>query len=100
MANILVIQVQDLLIESYLPLLIVLIPIIGSLVTGLSGLISSKSCRTIALVTAAAALYFTVELFLTVQSGFTVIYDLPALAGISIGFRVDLLGSVFALFTQ
>ncbi|MDW7728757.1 MAG: proton-conducting transporter membrane subunit [Bacillota bacterium] len=99
MANILVIQVQDFLIESYLPLLIVLVPIIGSFFTGLSGLKSLHACRAMALLTAATALYLTVELFLTVQSGYTVTYDLPALAGISIGFRVDLLGSVFALFT-
>ncbi len=99
MANILVIQVQDLLMENFLPLFIVLTPIIGSIVIGICGLKKIAAARLAAILVVAATLYFALELFLVVLSGYTVFYNLPALAGVSLGMRVDLFGSVFALFT-
>ncbi len=99
MAEIFVVEIQGMIIESVLPLLIVLIPIIGSVIIGLVGLRSAQICNMFAAIIAGISLYLTVELFLTVLQGYTVLYHLPSLGGIAMSFRIDLTGSVFALFS-
>ncbi len=99
MANILVIQVQGYLIESALPLVTVLIPIVGSILVGLLGLKNVWLSRAAAVIISAITVYFTAELFLAALNGYTLFYNLPALAGIAMSMKVDLTGSVFALFT-
>jgi hydrogenase-4 component B len=99
MANILVIQLQGNLMESVLPLVTVLIPIIGSILVGLLGLKNIRLSRAAAVVISAFTVYLTAELFLAVLNGYTVSYNLPDLAGISMSMKVDLTGSVFSLFT-
>lgn len=100
MAELFVIDVNGTTVESYLPLLIVLTPVIGSILIGLVGLSHKMVRNALAVIIAAAALYMTIELFLAVVvQGFTIFYKLPALAGIPMGFHVDATGSVFALFS-
>ncbi|OPL08826.1 MAG: hypothetical protein AVO34_13975 [Firmicutes bacterium ML8_F2] len=99
MANFLVIQIQGTMLNSYLPLLIVLLPIIGSLVIGLCGLLSKNAARILAVFISALTVYLTVELFILASEGFTICYALPALAGVAMAFKIDLTGAVFALFT-
>ncbi len=99
MADIFVIEITGMKVESVLPLLIVLIPIIGSLFIGLAGLKSDLMRNTLAVVIAAAVFVLSLILFITVAKGYTVFYDLPSLAGVAMSFRIDFFGSVFALFT-
>lgn len=99
MANILVIQVQGNLMMSALPLITVLIPIIGSILVGFLGLKDVRLSRSAAVIISAFTVYLTAELFLAALSGYTLFYNLPDLAGISMSMKVDLTGSVFALFT-
>ncbi len=99
MANILTVQIQDSVMENLLPLLILLVPIIGSLLIGFAGLKSARLRNFLAAATSAATLYLAFELFLLTAEGFTVFYNLPALAGVAISLKVDLTGSVFTLFS-
>lgn len=99
MANIFHIQTQELLMQSYLPLVIVLLPIVGALLIGLTGSLKILYSRVMAMAIAALTLLCTIELFTVSLQGFIVQYQLPALAGISMSFKVDLTGAVFALFT-
>lgn len=99
MAEIFIVEIRDMIVVSVLPLLIVLIPIVGSIIIGLVGLRSFQMRNILAASIAGISFYFTIELFLTVMQGYTVLYHLPSLAGIAMSFRIDLTGSVFALFS-
>jgi formate hydrogenlyase subunit 3/multisubunit Na+/H+ antiporter MnhD subunit len=99
MANILVINTQGYLMENALPLVTVLIPIVGSILVGLLGFKYIRLSRLAAVIISASTVYFTAEIFLAALSGYTLFYNLPALAGIPMSMKVDLTGSVFALFT-
>ncbi len=99
MANILLIQVQGYLMENALPLVTVLIPIVGSILIGLLGFKNVWLSRVAAVAISAITVYLTAELFLAAFKGYTLFYNLPALAGIAMSMKVDLTGSVFALFT-
>ncbi len=100
MADIFTLKVDGTVIESVLPLIIVVVPIIGSIVIGLIGLKSVPFRNILAVLVVAATLYLSYELFILVSHGYTVIYDLPALAGVAISFKPDLTGSVFTLFSS
>jgi hypothetical protein len=63
MANILVIQLQGNLMMSALPLVIVLIPIVGSILVGLLGLKDVRLSRSAAVIISAFTVYLTAELF-------------------------------------
>lgn len=99
MADIFAIEVTASTVESFLPLLIVLIPIIGSALICLAGQRSASMRNTLAAVIAGLVFYLSFELFMTVSKGYTVFYNLPTLAGVEMNFRIDLFGSVFALFS-
>jgi len=99
MAEIFVLQISDLVVESLLPLMIVLVPLAGSVLIGLVGLKSNLLRNLFTVAVSGATLYLTVELFLTQLQGYQLYYKLPALAGISMSFDVDLFGSVFTLFS-
>lgn len=99
MAEFFVLQVNDLVVESLLPLMIVLIPLVGSLLIGLIGLKSNLLRNLFTVAVSGLTLYLALELFLTRLQGYQVVYNLPALAGIEMGFNVDLFGSVFTLFS-
>jgi len=99
MAEFFVLQVQGTVMESTLPLMIVIVPIVGSIFIGLVGLKSTLLRNILAVMITGATLYLSVELFIVVAAGFTVSYDLPALAGIAISLKIDLFGSVFTLFS-
>ncbi len=99
MTDILALETGNMIINSTLPLLVVVIPIIGSLIIGLVGLRSAQIRNILAPAIAGITLYLTVELFLTILKGYTIIYNLPPLGGVAMSFRIDLTGSVFALFT-
>jgi hydrogenase-4 component B len=99
MANFLTVQIENSVMENLLPLLIVLVPIIGSILIGFAGLKSAQLRNILAAVISAVTLYLAYELFLVAAKGFTVYYNLPALAGVAISFNVDLTGSVFTLFS-
>jgi hydrogenase-4 component B len=99
MAEFFVLQVNDSMIESLLPLIIVLIPLIGSFLIGLIGLKSNLLRNLFSVAVSGLTVYLALELFLTLLNGYKVVYSLPALAGIEMGFRVDLFGSVFTLFS-
>ena len=99
MAEFFVGQVQNMVMENMLPLMIVAIPVIGSVLIGLVGLKSALLRNFLAVIIAGVTLYLSIELFLIVAEGFTVFYNLPALAGIAISLKIDLTGSVFTLFS-
>jgi len=99
MTEIFVLQVNDLVAESLLPLVIVLIPLVGSLLIGLIGLKSNLLRNLFTVAVSGVTVYLALEIFLTRLQGYQVIYNLPALAGIEMGFKVDLFGSVFILFS-
>jgi len=99
MAEFFVLQVNDLIVESLLPLMLVLIPLVGSLLIGLIGLKSNLLRNLFTVAVSGVTVYLALELFLTRLQGYQVIYNLPALAGIEMGFNVDLFGSVFTLFS-
>lgn len=94
-----IVEVREMVVESYLPLLIVLIPIIGSVLIGLAGLKSPVYARFMAVTASGLSLYLSVELFRMILQGYTVFYPLPALAGIAMNLKIDLTGSVFCLFS-
>ncbi len=99
MSDIFAIKITETSVESILPLLILLIPIIGSAFIGLAGLKSASVRNVLAAVISGLTFYFSIELFFTVVNGFTVFYNLPSLAGVEMSLRIDLFGSVFALFS-
>jgi hydrogenase-4 component B len=99
MAEFFVLQVNDLVMESILPLMIVLVPLIGSFLIGLIGLKSNLLRNLLSVLVSGATVYLALELFLTRLQGYQVVYSLPALAGIEMGFQVDLFGAVFTLFS-
>ncbi len=99
MAEIFATEITDTTIVSFLPLLIVLTPIIGSAFIGLAGLKSVSTRNFLAAVIAGLTVYFSAELFFAVLQGCVVLYNLPSLAGVEMSLRVDLFGSVFALFS-
>ncbi|MBM4236083.1 MAG: hypothetical protein FJ152_06375, partial [Firmicutes bacterium] len=78
---------------------IVLIPLVGSLLIGLIGLKSNLLRNLFTVAVSGVTVYLALEIFLTRLQGYQVIYNLPALAGIEMGFKVDLFGSVFILFS-
>lgn len=99
MADFFILQIQDLVVESYLPLLIVLVPLAGSILIGLLGLRSHLLRNLFAVFASGLTLYLSIELFQYLINGYQVYYLLPSLAGIDMSFRVDLFGSFFALFS-
>ncbi len=99
MTGIFIADVGETFAASVLPLLIVLVPIIGSILIGLTGTRSVSGRNILVVVVAGITFLLSLELFLIALRGYTVFYDLPALAGIAMGFKVDLTGSVFALFS-
>ncbi|MFO7951844.1 MAG: complex I subunit 5 family protein [Bacillota bacterium] len=99
MTDIFTIEINEMSVKSMLPLLIVLFPIIGSLLIGFVGLNFTRLRDVLAVSIAGLTFYLTLELFLTALEGYTVYFDLPPLAGIAMSFKVDLFGSVFALFS-
>ncbi|MDW7739951.1 MAG: proton-conducting transporter membrane subunit [Bacillota bacterium] len=99
MADIFVIEIREMIIVSTLPLMILLIPILGSFLIGFTGLKLYRARNILAVLVTGLTLYLTVELFLLSLQGYSILYRLPSLAGISMNLRVDLTGSVFALFT-
>ena len=99
MADILMTGFSDGNILSYLPLAVVLTPVLGSLLLGLLSIKNKAFGPQAAVIIAAATLYLTFELFLLALKGYSISYRLPDLAGIALFLKVDLSGAVFALFT-
>jgi len=100
MANILIIESHGLDMVSYLPLAIVLTPIIGSLIIGLSSMRNKSYGSVIAVFIAAITVYLTFELFFLALQGYNIYFRLPEIAGIPVFMKADLTGAVFALFTS
>lgn len=100
MADIFTSGITDSTVKSILPLLIVLVPIIGSFIIGLIGLKSALYRNWLAAIVAALTFYLCLELFFLVLQGKAVYHQLPSLAGVPMSFKVDLFGSVFALFSS
>lgn len=100
MAEIFELRADGMVVESILPLIIVIVPIIGSILIGLIGLKSALLRNIFAVFVVAVTLYLAYELFFLLTLGYTLIYELPALAGVAISFKPDLTGSVFALFSS
>ncbi len=99
MAEIFVIQVDNVVMESFLPLIIVLLPLVGSFIIGLIGLKSNLLRNLFTIAVSGTTLFLALELFMACLHGYQVILNLPAFAGIEMGFNVDLFGSVFTLFS-
>ncbi len=99
MSDIFAIKITETSVESILPLLTLLTPIIGSAFIGLAGLKSASVRNVLAAVISGLTFIFSAALFFTVVNGFTVFYSLPSLAGVEMSLRIDLFGSVFALFS-
>jgi hydrogenase-4 component B len=99
MADLFILNVQEMVMESILPLMIVLFPIAGSLVIGITGLRNPALRNLLAVIITALTLYLSIELFMVVIQGYTVFYNLPPLAGVAISLNIDLTGSVFTLFS-
>ena len=99
MADVFAIEITGTNVESVLPLLIILIPIVGSGLVGVAALVSSRMRNVLAVVIAGLVFYLSLELFLSTVQGYSLYYNLPPLAGIPVGLRIDLFGSVFTLFS-
>jgi len=99
MSELFMIEVSGMVVESLLPPLIILVPIIGSVLIGLAGLKSTLWSRFLAVIASALTLFFSTQLFMAMLQGYTVFYPLPALAGVDMSLKVDLTGSVFCLFS-
>ena len=99
MEEVFLLQIQGSFTESILPLMIVLIPIAGSIVLGLIGLKNALLRNILAIMITGFVLYLSIELFFIVAGGYTVYFELPTLAGIAMSLKIDLTGSVFALFS-
>ncbi len=99
MAEFFIVAVREMVVESFLPLMIVLIPITGSVLIGLAGLRSPVCAKFMAVIASGLTLYLSLELFIMILQGYTVFYPLPALAGIAMNLKIDLTGSVFCLFS-
>jgi hydrogenase-4 component B len=99
MTEIFVLEIRDLVIESLLPLVIVVLPLVGSLIIGLVGLKCAWLRNVVSVLIAGLTLYFSLELFFIILKGYQVHLTLPALAGIDMSLQVDLFGSVFTLFS-
>jgi hypothetical protein len=65
MAEFFILQVNDSMIESLLPLIIVLIPLIGSFLIGLIGLKSNLLRNLFSVAVSGLTVYLALELFLT-----------------------------------
>ena len=100
MAELFAIEINDKIMISILPLLIIIIPILGSIAVGLVGLNFTAARNVLAVAITAITLILTVFLFSITINGYTVFFSLPALAGVDMSLRVDMTGSVFALFTS
>ncbi len=99
MTDFFTLSIEGASVESFLPLAIIIIPIVGSLLIGLTGFKSVLFRNILAVVVVAVTLYFSYELFMLKAMGYTVFYDLPPLAGVTISLRPDLVGTVFTLFS-
>ncbi len=99
MAELFAIEFNDHVLTSYLPLLIIATPLIGSLAIGLTGFFSATARNYLAVAVTIVTLVLSVFLFTLAVQGYTAYFDLPALAGVDMSLRVDMTGSVFALFT-
>ncbi|MGM0652079.1 MAG: complex I subunit 5 family protein [Bacillota bacterium] len=100
MADIFASEIADTTVKSILPLLIVVVPIIGSVSVGMVGLKSVVYRNWLAGIVAALTFYFCLELFILTLNGNIIYYPLPSLAGVEMSFKVDLFGSVFAFFSS
>lgn len=99
MANLLMIHLQGTDMFSYLPLIAVLTPMIGSVLIILNSIRNKFSTPLIAVLFSVFTFYFTAELFWLAWQGYSVFYRLPAMAGSALLMKVDLTGALFALFT-
>jgi hydrogenase-4 component B len=86
-------------IENILPLWLVLVPLVGSFLVYWAGRISEAWRNYVAILISLACFLLAVQLFFLVQSG-DVVYRLSSFLDMGLNFRVDMLGSLFALFSS
>ena len=86
-------------IENILPLLLVLVPLIGSFLVYWAGRIGEVWRNYVAILISLACFILAVQLFFLVQTG-DVVYRLSSFLDIGLNFRVDMLGALFTLFSS
>ncbi len=99
MTELFLLETVDPVIVNYLPLLIILLPLVGSLIIGLIGLRISWLRNLFSILITGITFYLSIILFINLLGGTSIHFQLPALAGIEMSLQVDLFGSVFALFS-
>jgi hydrogenase-4 component B len=100
MTELFVLDILVLVMGRYLPLMIILLPLVGSLLIGLVGLKISWLRNLFSVLITGLTFYLSLVLFLNLLDGAVIHFELPDLAGIKMSLQVDLFGSVFALFSS
>jgi hydrogenase-4 component B len=85
--------------QDITPLLLVLLPFLGALVTGLTGRKNGAIRDCVAICTAFLSFALALSMYPMVSAG-PIVYELPSFIGLGLSFRVDFLGFAFAVLAS